>query len=401
MGTSLNGLLVLDLTRVLAGPFCTMQLADLGARVIKIEPPPGGDDARAYGPFVNGESLYFASLNRNKESLALDLKSDPGREVFLRLAQQADVVVENFRPGAMARLRLEYERLRDLNPRLVYAACTGFGQTGPYRFRPAYDVIVQAMGGVMSLTGQPGGEPTRVGVSIGDITAGLYTAVGILAALESRHRTGAGQFLDVSMMDCQVAILENAIARLQATGETPRPIGNRHPSITPFTSVSARDAELVIAAGNDALWGKLCAAIGRPDLEHDPRFVTNGLRTDHQEALARLLKEAFSSRDRAEWLTVLEASGVPCGPINSVADVVADPQVQAREMLVDVDCALAGPVKMPGSPIKLSETNARDDRPAPLLGQHSRSVLRDLLKLKDDEIDRLAAAGAIGLGRDG
>ncbi|MDP2856967.1 MAG: CoA transferase, partial [Bacillota bacterium] len=321
---------------MLAGPFCTMLLADLGARVIKVETPWCGDDARLYGPFISGESLYFASLNRNKESLAMDLKSEAGSRVFVRLVELADVVVENFRPGTMAKLGLGYPSLRVLNQRLVYAACSGFGQTRPYSHKPAYDIIVQAMGGVMSLTGQPGGEPARVGVSIGDITAGLYMAVAILAALQSRHQTGLGQLVDISMMDCQVAILENAIGRFQATGDVPKAIGNRHPSITPFTSVRAKDAGLVVAAGNDALWGKLCQAIGRPEMEKDTRFVNNELRTRAADDLGLILNEAFTVRDRAEWLAILEAYDVPCGPINTVADVMADPQVLAREMLVEI-----------------------------------------------------------------
>lgn len=396
MFSALEGILVLDLTRVLAGPFCTMQLADLGARVIKIETPRHGDDARTYGPFLNGESIYFASLNRNKESLVLDLKREAGRQIFLRLVELADILVENFRPGTMENLGLGYSKLRDLNNRLIYAACSGFGQTGPYRHKPAYDVIVQAMGGVMSLTGQPGGEPTRVGASIGDITAGLYTTIGILAALRACDRTGLGQLVDVGMMDCQVAILENAIARFEATGEVPRGIGNRHPSITPFTSVKARDADLVVAAGNDALWRKLCQAIGRQDLEKDPRFSTNEQRTQNAEVLGRILGEVFASRTRAEWLSVLEGAGVPSGPINTVADIMSDPQVEARQMIVEVDLPAAGPVRLAGSPLKLSGHPSQDSRPSPSLGQHTRPVLRDLLGLSDVEIDRLAEKGVIG-----
>ncbi len=398
MKTALNDLLVLDLTRVLAGPFCTMLLADLGARVIKIETPWCGDDARAYGPFVNGESMYFASLNRNKESLAIDLKSESGRAVFLRLVERADVLVENFRPGTMEKLGLDYNRLRSVNPRLVYAACSGFGQTGPYRLKPAYDVIVQAMGGVMSLTGHPGGEPTRVGVSVGDITAGLYTAVGILAALEARHQTGSGQLVDVAMLDCQVAILENAIARFQATGEVPRPIGNRHPSITPFTAVKASDAELVIAAGNDTLWARLCQAIERPELEKDPRYATNELRTQNYESLQTILNEAFSGRERGEWLAILEEAGVPSGPINNIADIMADPQVESRQMLVEIDHPVAGRIKTAGSPVKLSEVPTAGPRPSPLLGQHTRPILQDLLGMSVEEIEGLAKSRVVELG---
>ncbi|MBI4319822.1 MAG: CoA transferase [Chloroflexi bacterium] len=400
MGRALDGLLVVDLTRVLAGPFCTMVLADLGAHVIKVEAP-SGDDARSYGPFVDGESTYFASLNRNKESTVLNLKSDAGRGIFVRLVERADIVVENFRPGTMASLGLDYARLRDVNPRLIYAACSGFGQTGPYRHKPAYDVIAQAMGGIMSLTGQPGGEPTRVGISVGDMAAGLFTAVGILAALEARHRTGVGQMVDVGMLDCQVAILENAIARFYATGEVPGAIGNRHPSITPFTSVRARDAHLVIAAGNDVLWRKLCQAIGCPELATDARFLTNDSRTRHAGALEGILADVFHTKDRAEWLDILEQAGVPCGPINTVADVTSDPQVEARQMIVDIGHSVARQLKVAGSPIKLSEDSDQDYRPPPLLGQDTRSVLQQVLRLEDDEIETLASLGAVGLAQRG
>ena len=397
MSTTLQDLLVLDLTRVLAGPFCTLVLADLGARVVKIETPGLGDDARTYGPFVNGESLYFASLNRNKESVALNLKHDSGRRLFLGLVAKADILVENFRPGTMAKLGLDYSRLREVNTRLIYAACSGFGQTGPYAQKPAFDVIVQAMGGVRTPTLQPRRVPTRVGASIGDVTAGLFTAVGILAALEARHRTGIGQLLDISMMDCQVAILENAIARLVATGEVPRATGNRHPSITPFTSFKAKDSHFVVAAGNDALWRKLCQAVGLPELEKDPMFLNNDLRTRNAEALGSILGEVFLAKDRAEWIAILEQAGVPCGPVNTIADVVADPQVRARKMIVDVEHPVAGLLKLAGSPIKLSAASDQRYRPSPLLGQHTREILADLLGLAESEVAGLHEAGAIGL----
>lgn len=271
----LTGTLVLDLTRVLAGPYCTMVLADLGARVIKVENPVRGDDARAIGPFVGDRSAYFSSLNRGKQSIALDLKDDADRRIFDRLLARADVLVENFRPGVMQRLGYGWDTLHDRFPRLVVASTSGFGQTGPYAGRPAYDVVVQAMGGVMSLTGHPGSPPTRVGTSLGDITAGLFTAIGIQAALVDRFRSGVGSRIDVALLDCQVAILENAIARYAATGEVPGPIGARHPSITPFDAFATRDGYVVIAAGNDGLFARLCDVLGEPQLASDPRFSSN------------------------------------------------------------------------------------------------------------------------------
>ena len=350
----LSGIVVLDLTRVLAGPYCTMVLADLGARVIKVETPGAGDDARHFGPFIGGKSAYFMSLNRGKESIALDLKTAADRAVFERLLAQADVLVENFRPGALDRLGYGWEALHRAHPRLIYAAASGFGHSGPLSPRAAYDMVVQGMGGIMSITGQPGGPPTRVGTSIGDITAGLFTAVGIAAALHHRHATGTGMKIDVAMLDCQIAILENAIARYCATGEVPGPLGARHPSITPFGAFATKDGHVIVAAGNDALFAKLCQAVGRPDLAGDPLFLDNDRRTRHVEALKDELEDALAARASAEWLRVLDDAGVPCAPINSVAEALAEPQVLARNMVVGLDDADAGPLKVAGNPIKMS-----------------------------------------------
>ncbi|MCW5700955.1 MAG: CoA transferase, partial [Rhodospirillales bacterium] len=350
----LDGLLVIDLTRVLAGPYCTMVLADLGARVIKVEVPETGDDSRHFGPFSGGKSAYFMSLNRGKESIALDLKDDAHRATFEALLATADVLVENYRPGAMDRLGYGWEALHGRFPKLIYAACSGFGRTGPYSKRPAYDMVVQAMGGIMSLTGYPDGPPTRVGSSIGDITAGLFTAVGINAALHHRNKTGEGMLVDVGMLDGQVAILENAIARYTATGEIPQPLGARHPSITPFDAFTAADGNIIVAAGNDALFAKLCEVLGRPDLTTNPLFISNALRTDHHAALKDELETELRRRPVSEWLQVLEAAGIPCGPINTVDRVLADPQVLARNMVIQVEDPTAGAVKMSGNPIKLS-----------------------------------------------
>ena len=329
-----DGVTVVDLSRVLAGPYCTMILSDLGARVIKVERPGLGDDARGIGPFVDGRSAYFASLNRGKQAIALDLRSEADRVVFERLLDRADVLVENFRPGTLAALGYDWDGLHARWPRLVYAAVSGFGHSGPYSQRPSYDMVAQAMGGVMSITGQPGGPPTRVGTSVGDITAGLFAVIGIGAALYERVRTGAGQFVDVAMLDSQVATLENALARYFATGEVPGPLGARHPSITPFAALRTADGHLVLAAGNDELFAAVCTALGRPALAADPRFATNADRTRHVEVLQAELEDALAARPTREWLAVLDAVGVPCGPINSVADVVVDPQVGARNMIV-------------------------------------------------------------------
>lgn len=390
MTLALEGLRVLDLTRVLVGPYTTMILADLGAEVIKLEMPGAGDDARAFPPHVAGESAYFMSLNRNKRSLTLNLKAEAGKALFLEMVQQVDVVVENFRPGTMERLGLGYDVLKAINPRLIYAAASGFGHTGPYAQRAAYDAIVQAMGGIMSITGQPDGEPTRVGTSIGDITAGLFAAIGILAALHHREKTGAGQMVDVSMLDCQVAILENALARYAVEGVVPRPIGNRHPSIVPFEPFATADGQLMVAAGNDALWAKLCRALELPALVDDPRFCSNPLRNENYTALRPLIAARMAGKTTAAWQTILDAAGVPNGPINAVDQVIADPQVRAREMIVDVEHPRAGTLQLPGIPIKLSETPGAIRRPAPLLGEHTREVLSTLFGYSDEEIDALA-----------
>lgn len=373
---------VVDLTRVLAGPFCTHVLADLGARVIKVERPGRGDDARHIGPFAGGRSAYFASVNRGKESIALDLREEADRAVFERLLARADVLAENFRPGALERLGYGWERLHARHPRLVVAATSGFGQTGPYAARPAYDMVVQAMGGIMSLTGQPGGEPTRVGTSIGDLAAGLFTAVAVSAALAERERTGLGRRVDVGMLDCQVALLENALARFGATGEVPGPLGSRHPSIAPFAAFRARDGHLVIAAGNDALFERLCAVLGRPALAEDARFASPEARVEHVEALGAAIEAALAEADVADWLARLEAEGIPCGPLQDVGDLATDPQLAARNMLVRVADPEAGALRLAGSPIKLSGVPDPEERPpAPALDADRERILAWL----DDE----------------
>lgn len=375
----LAGVTVVDLTRVLAGPYATMLLADLGARVIKVESPDGGDDARAFPPFVDGESAYFASINRGKESIALDLKAPEDRAVFEALLGRADVLAENFRPGALARLGYGWDALHARFPRLILASTSGFGQTGPEAARPAYDVIVQAMGGIMSVTGHPGQPPVRVGTSLGDIVAGLFTAVGIEAALLQRSRTGRGAHVDVAMFDCQLAILENAIARLQVMGEDPGPLGSRHPSITPFQAFLTADGPIVIAAGNDALFRAMADALGLGELAGDPRFQTNAARTANQAALEALVEARLRSAPAAHWLGLLGAAGVPAGPVNRVSQALAMAQVGARTMLVETALPNGQPLRVAGNPVKISGVPDPPTRPpAPALDRDRARILAEL-----------------------
>jgi CoA:oxalate CoA-transferase len=375
----LDDLLVIDLSRVLAGPYATMVLSDLGARVIKVENPAGGDDSRHIGPFQNGESAYFASINRGKQSIALDLKAPADREVFEALLARADVLVENFRPGVMARLGYGWPALHERYPRLICAAASGFGQTGPDAHKAAYDMVVQAMGGIMSVTGWPGGAPTRVGTSIGDITAGLFTVIGILSALHDRARTGNGQFVDVAMLDGQIAILENAVARYAVSGVAPGPLGARHPSITPFAAYACEGGHIVIAAGNDALFGALSVALDLPDLLADPRFASNATRSGHAEELAMLLEVRLAEAPAAAWLARLEAAGVPCGPLLNVAEALAHRQVRARNMVIETAFPSGAPLIAAGNPVKLSGHVDPATRPAaPPLDGHRAAILREL-----------------------
>ncbi|MDR3591370.1 MAG: CaiB/BaiF CoA-transferase family protein [Negativicutes bacterium] len=384
-------LLVLDLTRVLAGPYASMMLADYGADVVKIETPEIGDDSRGFGPFVGKESAYFMSLNRGKRSMTLNLKLPEAQELFKEMVKKADIVLENYRPGTMEKFGLGYEVLRQINPKIIYAACSGFGHSGPYMEKAAYDVIVQGMGGIMSITGHEGGEPTRVGASVGDITAGLFTVIGVLTALYARTVSGVGQKVDVGMLDCQVAILENAIARYLVTGNVPGPIGNRHSSITPFEAFSAKDGYIIIAVGNDRLWARFCELIAREELIADERFGTNAARTQNQKPLKAILDGVFPAKTVDEWIEVLEGAGIPCGPINTVDRVLKDPQVVAREMIVEVEHPVAGKLKMPGLPIKLSATPGAVEEAAPLLGQHTEEILAELLGMSPARVAELKA----------
>lgn len=393
----LAGLRVLDLTWVLAGPYASMVLCDLGAEVVKVERPPDGDVARTTGPFVNNESAYFQSINRGKRSIAIDLRSERGKGLFLDLVERADVVMENFTPGAMGRLGLGYEVLSQRNPRLIYAATSGFGRTGPQREKPALDVVVQGMGGVMSITGYPDGPPARVGTSVGDISAGLYTAIGILAALREREMSGAGQLVDISMLDCQIAILENAVVRYFATGEEPQRLGTRHPSATPFQAFPTSDGWLVLALawGVENQWALLCSALDRVDLIDDPRFDTSFKRTQNHAALEPELFEAMRKRPTAEWVALFEGYGMAVGPLNTVGEAVAQEQIKAREMIAEVQHPSAGTLKMAASPLRLSRTPGQVRGAGPLYGAHTKDVLREWLGFGGDAVEDLAAAGVV------
>jgi len=375
----LSGITIIDLSRILAGPYCTLLLAELGARVIKVEPPGQGDDARHYGPFRNGKSAYFVSVNRGKESIALDLKSPTGRDIFERLLDKADALVENFRPGTMEKLGYGWESLHPRYPRLVYAAASGFGHSGPYSRYPAYDMVVQGLGGIMSITGHPGMPLTRVGTSVGDLAGGLYTAVALNAALLHRERSGEATKIDVALFDCQLALLENAIMRYTTTGEIPGPMGARHPSITPFEAFQTEDGNLIIAAGNDGLFIKLADALHRPDLAANPLFTTNALRNQHQEALRAEIESVLRTGSTEHWISVLEAAGVPCGPVNNVAQALAHPQTAARNMLISVDDPITGPLNLAGNPMKLSGFADPPTRPpAPDPDADRDKILREL-----------------------
>jgi len=375
----LSGITVVDLSRILAGPYCTFLMAELGARVIKVEPPGKGDDAREYGPFKNGVSTYFSSINRGKESIALDLKAEGDRRIFERLLERADVIVENFRPGTMEKLGYGWESLHARYPKLIYAAASGFGHTGPSSKEPAYDMVVQGLGGIMSITGHPGQPPVRTGMSIGDIGAGLYTAVAVNAALLHRERSGEATKVDVAMFDCQLALLENAIMRYTVTGEVPGPLGARHPSITPFQAFATARGDIIIAAGNDGLYQKLCAAIGRPDLAADPSYRTNDLRCRNQAPLRAEIERELKKKPAEEWIDIIGKAGVPCGPINTVDRALAHPQVEARNMLITVEDPKAGTLKLAGNPLKLSAFADPPTRPpAPALDADRAKLLREL-----------------------
>ena len=396
MAGPLEGIRVVDLTRILAGPYCTMMLGDMGAEVIKIENPDGGDDTRSWGPpFLNGVSTYFLSINRNKKSLTLNLKDERGKGLLRDLIRKGDVMVENFRPGALEKLGFSWEEIHRLNPRMIFASLSGFGQTGPRKSEPGFDVVIQGEGGVMSITGDPDGPPTKVGASVADITAGMLAAQGVMLALYHREKTGVGQMVDVSMLDGQVALLTYHANGYFATGRVPPRRGNRHPSITPYETYSCRDGHFNLGVGNDSLWRRFCDAMGLESVKEAPRFAVNKDRVNNREELQQILDAFFAEKTVAETLEALRGAGIPCGPINDLGQALTEPQVLAREMVVDIHAPVAGPTKVTGVPIKLSATPGAVRTPPPALGQHTEEVLEAVLGLDEAQRSALRQAGAV------
>jgi crotonobetainyl-CoA:carnitine CoA-transferase CaiB-like acyl-CoA transferase len=391
--TPLQGLTVIDLTRVLSGPYCTMMLADMGARVIKIEQPGKGDDTRGWGPpFIEGESAYFLSINRNKESVTLDFKHPAGRDVLHRLLASADVLVENFRPGTLPKLGLDYATLAPMYPRLVYCSISGFGQTGPRRTEAGYDAVMQGEGGLMSITGSPSGPAFRLGVAIADIVSGMFAAQGVTAALLARERTGRGQAVDIAMLDSVVALLSYQAGIYFATDMAPVRMGNRHPTIVPYETFSAADGEFVLAVGNDDQWRRFCAVAA---LEPDERFATNRLRVVNYTDLKPRLDRRLREEPRAYWIERLTAAGVPCGSVRDLHEVFSDPQVKARAMVAELEHATAGLLKLLGTPLKFSETPGSIRTPPPLLGEHTDAVLTRDLGFAPAAVSALRAQGVV------
>ena len=380
MDGPLKNLLVVDLTRVLVGPYCTMILSDLGARVIKVEAPETGDDSRKFGPFIKDYSAYFMSLNRGKESIALNLKNSDDKKIFDKILSKADILVENFKPGTLKKWGYGWEEVNKKFPKLIYASASGFGQTGPLKELPAYDMVVQGMGGLMSVTGQPNSEPTRVGTSIGDITAGLFTTIGINAALYDRQKTGKGMYIDVSMLDCQIAILENAIARYLSKNEIPKPMGSRHPSIAPFEAFKTEDSYIIIAAGNDKLFEKLCNILEIPEIFTGEKFNSNSARAKNMDELKKILENKLLTKSTNEWVRLMEKDKIPCGPIFNIKDAVENPQVEARNMIVKAYHKIIGDFKLAGNPIKMSAYEDPDKRgDIPDLDEHREKIIKEFV----------------------
>ena len=391
----LAGVKVLSFGRVLAGPYAAMLLADLGAEVLKIEDPGKGDMARNNGPFIQDLGSYFLSVNRGKKSLSLNMRHEKARDIVRDLLPEMDVLVENFRPGIMGKMGLDYESVREVNPHLVYISISGFGQTGPYAKKPAFDMVAQAMGGTVSITGEPGRPPVRVGFSIGDMGAALFAVSAGLAALYEREKSGQGQHIDVAMVDCQVALCENACARYFATGQVPRPIGTRHPIVTPFQVFSTQTDDMVVITFRDEEWKNLCQVIGKEEWAEDERFKTAAERTANHGTLEPLLMDVFRTRPRDEWLQLFEKAGIVSSPVNNIAQALDDPQVRQREMVREVEHERLGTLQVVGTPMKLSRTPCRVDRAAPDLGEHTAEILTERLKLTREEIDRLQQEGVI------
>ena len=406
MSGPLEGIRVIDLTRILAGPFSTMLMADMGADIIKVEQPGTGDPARGNGPFLSPDgaesseqqfSTYFMSINRGKRSIAIDLSKPKGREVLLKLAETADVLIENFRPGTMQKLGLDYEVVKARNPRIVMCSVSGFGQSGPYAHRPALDVIVQGMGGMLSITGEPGRGPVRPGASIGDITSALFATIAIQSALLERHNSGEGQYIDISMLDCQVAIMENAFMRYFTLGQTPQRIGTRHPSSTPFQAFETADGHVVVAimGGSTDQWPLFCAAIDHVELIDDERYTTGWSRTQHYDELIPVIEEVMRQKTTSEWVELLSDMGVPVGPVQDIAEVANDPQVNHREMFVELPHPVLGQVKFTGNPIKMSRTPSGPRRVPPQLGEQTSEVLTADVGLSPEDVAELFNEGVV------
>ncbi|WKZ36051.1 MAG: CoA transferase [Anaerolineales bacterium] len=384
----LQGIRVLDLSRVLAGPYCTLVLGDLGADVIKVEPPEG-DETRGWGPpFAGGESAYYLCVNRNKRGMVVNLKTKDGENLLRDLAMQSDVLVENFRPGTLKKFNLDFETIHELNPRLVYCSISGFGQTGPLRDKPGYDFMIQAMGGIMSITGEPDGGPMKVGVAVADLFAGQNAAIAILAALQARSLTGEGQHLDISLFDSQLGWLANVASNYLISGNLPKRYGNAHANIVPYQSFRAHDGWFVITVGNDKQFEGLCSAIDKPELTADPRFSTNSARVENREALISMLMPIFETRTVNEWLGLMEDK-FPCGPINNFEQVFSMPHVKERKMVVEMEHPTIGVLPLVGSPLKMGRTPVQYQLPPPLMGEHTRSVLKDVLGYSDEQVQGL------------
>lgn len=395
----LDGIRVLDLSRVLAGPWCTQQLADFGAEIIKVERPGAGDDTRGWAPpWLEGthESAYFLSANRGKHSVCVDFSQPEGAELVRELAADADVLVENFKVGGLAKYGLDYDALHELNPRLIYCSISGFGQNGPYAHRSGYDFLIQAMGGLMSVTGEPEGEPMKAGVAFTDVFTGLYAANAVLAALHQRRATGEGTHIDMALMDVQVGVMANQAASYLTTGRNPPRLGNAHPSIVPYQVFPTADDSMVIAVGNDTQFARLAEVIEQPALAEDPRFATNTARVEHRDTLVPVLADALRARPRAEWLERMEVAGIPCGPINNLEQVFADPQVQARNLEIKRPHASGREISLVSNPVRFDDTPLNAASAPPVLGQHTSEVLQDRLGLDQTRLDDLVTRGVIG-----
>jgi len=397
IASPLAGITVLDVSHILSGPFCTMLLADLGAQVIKVERPQLGDEARRLGPQVCGDSAYFMSVNRGKKSVTIDFSREEGQKLVRKLCERVDVFVENFLPGTMRKFGLDYARLSSLNPRLIYASISGFGQSGPYAHYPALDIIVQAMGGMMSVTGEPNGRPLRPGASLGDSVAGLFGVTAILSTLLERERTGKGQYVDVSMLDCQVTMMENALARYFATRKVPGPLGSRHPAAVPFQSFKTQDGYIVVALISDRSepWKRFCMSIGHPKLAKDPRFSDAASRVHNYADLAPLIEEAIRMKTSREWLEEFSRIEIPCGPVNAIDAVAADPQILHRGMIAEIPHKKLGKWKVANSPFKFNGSPSHPQGPSPELGENTDEVLQEMLKCSPSEIARLRSSGLV------